>query len=81
MPKIKSDYPQTIQFRVSDNMLTLIKNARLSKSARRQFGNVPNQTQFIRAAIFEWVQNYAPEMTKNQNEIAEIIEYNTYTND
>lgn len=76
MPKTKSDFPIKIEFRASENMCFLIKNARFSKGSRKQFGRVPSKSEFIRNALLEWVENYSPEMIKIKGEIPEMKQYN-----
>ena len=75
MPKTKSDYQNMVYLRTTDKMLMLINNARRSKGAREGFGVVPNQSEFIRGAIYYWVRKNAPEMLDLNGEILEIREH------
>ena len=75
MPKTKSDYQNMVYLRTTDKMLMLINNARRSKGARKEFGLVPNQSEFIRGTIYSWVLNNAPEMLDLNGDILEIIEH------
>ncbi len=75
MPKTKSDYQNMVYLRTTDKMLMLINNARRSKGAREGFGVVPNQSEFIRGAIYYWVHKNAPEMLDLNGEILEIREH------
>lgn len=75
MPKTKSDYQNMVYLRTTDKMLMLINSAMRSKGAREGFGVVPNQSEFIRGAIYYWVRKNAPEMLDLNGEILEIIEH------
>jgi len=75
MPKIKTEYQNMIRLRTSDKMLLLINNAMRSQGALDGFGVKPNQSEFIRGAIYYWVRKNAPEMLDLNGDIPEIIEH------
>ena len=80
MPKIGSEYQNNLRIRTSDKMLMLIKNARRSVAARQGFGVVPNQSEFIRGAIYYWIRKNAPEILNVNGEVPEFLEHNNLKN-
>ena len=78
MPKTNTNYQNRLQLRISDKFLMLINNSRRSKGARKGFGTVPNQAEFIRGAIYYWVRKNAPEMLELNGEIPEVIEHKKF---
>ncbi len=80
MPKIDSKYQNNLRVRTSDKMLMLINNARLSIEARQEFGVIPNQSEFIRGAIYYWIRKNVPEILEIYRETPEILEHKNLKN-
>ena len=80
MPRIGSEYQNNLRIRTSDKMLMLINNARRSVGARQGFGVVPNQSEFIRGAIYYWIRKNAPEILNVNGGVPEFLEHNNLKN-
>lgn len=64
-----------IEYEISNKMNLLLKNAIKSNGAKKGFGVIPNQQQFITGLIYYWLRKNTPELLLNASEIIEIKEH------
>ena len=77
MPKTKVNYNNQVKLKMSEQFLNYIQIARRSEVAREKFGVIPNQTEFLRGIIYNWIKKYTPEIIIDDLEgnVPEILEH------